>query len=226
MNNHPFKSTLNSIERNLKKAQSKATFIAELFKFGKTEEAYHEAFRLEDTLEKTVLLARNLPVYTGTRLAMQEVRSTMEENISVEIGYTAEGWFSLRMPALLPKKGFGGTDYIKQFLYPAMKKFAAENEISKFDNAVLIFRHVYPADRPERLMRDHDNIEVNTVSDIVGLYILRDDAPKYCSHFYCSAKSDSERTEVYVVPREDFSKWLECEKTIPKEGVILYENTP
>ena len=63
----------------------------------------------------------------------------------------------------------------------------------------------------------------NAVADIVTLYVLIDDAPAYCSHFYCSGVGDEERTEVYVIPRSEFAKWLEVEKTMPKEGVKLYE---
>ncbi len=226
MKDHPFMTTLNRVERNLKTAQGKAKFISELFEFGKTEEAYKEAFRLEDLLEKTVLLSRTLPTYTGNKHAVQDVRNILEEVIPVEIGFTEEGWFSLRMPAILPRKESGGTDYLKQFLYPAMKKFMSGKDISKLENAVLIFRHVYPESRPERQIRDHDNIEINTVSDIVSLYILRDDSPKYCSHYYCSAVGEGDRTEVYAVPREEFEMWFECEKEMPKEGVMLYENAP
>ncbi len=226
MNQHPFLTTLNKVIRNLKTAEEKAEFSSKLFEFDKIEEAYSEALRLDALLEKTVLLSRSLPAYTGNRLATEDVRHIMKETIPVELGYTEQGWFCLRIPALLPKKESGGTDYIRQFLYPAMMDFVEGKEIERFEKAVIIFRHVYPADRPERLMRDHDNIEVNIVSDIIGVYVLCDDAPKYCSHYYTSAVSNSERTEVYVVPQSDFAKWLESEKTMPTEGVMLYENAP
>lgn len=71
--------------------------------------------------------------------------------------------------------------------------------------------------------RDHDNIEINMVSDIVALYVMPDDGPDVCSHFYCSAKGTDERTEVYVVPKSDFTAWLDTEKTMPDKGVKLYE---
>lgn len=74
--------------------------------------------------------------------------------------------------------------------------------------------------------RDHDNIEVNMVSDTVAMYVLTDDAPPCCDHFYCSAASTQERTEVYVVPARDFPQWLVLEPLIPDEGVTLHENVP
>lgn len=56
------------------------------------------------------------------------------------------------------------------------------------------------------------------VSDTVAMYVLTDDAPPCCDHFYCSAASTQERTEVYVVPARDFPQWLVLEPLIPDEG--------
>ena len=81
----------------------------------------------------------------------------------------------------------------------------------RYENAVLIFRHVYNRDRPERQKRDHDNIEVNTVADAVALFVLADDSPAFCSHYYCSAEGTADYTQVYVVPRGDFPQWLRVE---------------
>lgn len=64
------------------------------------------------------------------------------------------------------------------------------------------------------------------VSDIIALYVMDDDAPSLCRHYYCSAAGSEERTEVYVVPTCDFPNWLITEKVIPDEGVMLYENDP
>ena len=61
------------------------------------------------------------------------------------------------------------------------------------------------------------------VTDIVALYVMQDDAPLKCCHYYCSAAGESDRTEGYVVPRDEFAQWLILEKTIPEEGVKLYE---
>ena len=91
---------------------------------------------------------------------------------------------------------------------------------------MLIFRHVYARDRPERRFRDHDNIETNMVADAVALYTMEDDGPRVCSHFACTALGDPEHTEVYVVPEEDFPQWLMSEKSMPEEGVALLEKFP
>ena len=73
-------------------------------------------------------------------------------------------------------------------------------------------------------MRDHDNIEINMVSDIIAMYVMPDDGPATCAHYYLSAVGNGDRTEVYVVPKSEFPMWLAQEKSIPQEGVKLYEN--
>lgn len=184
--------------------------------------AYEQAIRLEESAEKLVLLTRALPAYTGSDKAKLEVENIMNICIPVEIGFTGEKWFCLRIPAILPKKGSGSADYIRSFLYPAMKEYFRLRKPVRYENCVLIYRHVYSRDRPERRMRDHDNIETNMVSDIVAMYVMPDDAPMVCSHYECSVVGNCDRTEVYVVPKSDFQEWLSKEKEMPQEG----ENVP
>ena len=85
--------------------------------------AYEAAFRFEAILEQAVLLARALPAYTGRPKVQEAVDALMEQAIPIEMGYTELGWFCLRIPALLPKKGSGSPVYIQQALYPAMNRF-------------------------------------------------------------------------------------------------------
>lgn len=155
-----------------------------------------------------------------------DVETITAANVPVEIGFTAEGWFSVRLPLLLPKKERGSAEYVRSILLPALKTFFAGRPLVRFDNCVLIYRHVYAECRPERQRRDHDNIEINMVSDCIALYAMTDDAPGLCSHYYCSAAATVERTEVYVVPQREFAAWLEAEKTMPDEGVKLHDSPP
>lgn len=184
--------------------------------------AYEQAMRLEEAAERLVLLTRVLPAYTGSDVARLEVDNTMKLCIPVDMGYTAEGWFCLCIPALLPKKG---SDYIRSFLYPAMQEYFQRKEPVRFTDCVLVYRHVYDRNRPERRMRDHDNIETNMVSDIVAMYVMPDDAPSICSHYECSVMGEDDRTEVFVVPRMDFPQWLLQENESLKEEENSDEKT-
>ncbi len=187
------------------------------------ESYFQQALLIEECAEQLTLVARTLPSYIGHPDAEAQVEAILKQEIPVEIGYTKEGWFSVRIPMLLPKKSKGSTDYIRSFLYPAMRDFFVEKPPVRYREAVLIYRHVYDRRRPERQMRDHDNIEINMVSDIVAMYVMPDDGPAVCAHYYCSAAAEQERTEVYVVPKGDFPTWLSGEAAMPDGGVELYE---
>lgn len=188
-----------------------------------SESYFQQALLIEECAEQLTLAARTLPSYIGHPDAETQVEAILKQEIPVEIGYTREGWFSVRIPMLLPKKSKGSTDYIRSFLYPAMRDFFVEKPPVRYREAVLIYRHVYDRRRPERQMRDHDNIEINMVSDIVAMYVMPDDGPAVCAHYYCSAAAEQERTEVYVVPKSDFPTWLSGEAAMPDGGVKLYE---
>lgn len=221
-----FEETLDRIERLLMNMTHRIDLIRQLESDGKLQACYVQLLRLEDSAERLTLLTRSLPIYTGARSAPEDVNQIIRDVIPVEIGYTAEGWFCLRIPLLLPKKESGSVNYIRGFLFPAMREFFRGKQPVKYERAVIIYRHVYVRDRPERQYRDHDNIEINMVTDIVALYAMVDDCPVRCRHYYCSAAGDQERTEVYVVPQQDFIRWLEQSESIPESGVPLLENCP
>ena len=191
---------------------------------GMLMEANELAYENYRNAEALALCYRMIPTYIGPPTAYKEVERIMAEEVPIEIGFTDEGWFSVRFPRMLPKKEKGGIDYIRGQIYPRLQRFFQNEYPVRFGSCVIIYRHVYAAGFPDRKKRDHDNIEVNMVSDIIAMYSLCDDGPEICSHFYCSALGDKERTEVYVVPQNEFLKWLLREKEMSKGGVELYEN--
>ena len=189
------------------------------------EAAMEKAVSAAKQAEEVALLTRALPAHTGHPRAKELTRNAIAEAIPVEIGFTDQGWFCLRMPILLPRKEKSSRSYIRDFLYPVLEQFAAGREF-RYRNCVLIFRHVYDRNRPEREYRDHDNIELNTVVDAIAMFFLVDDTPLECRHYYCSAPGSTERTEVYIVPRNEFEDWLAQESSIPEIGVFLHKKPP
>ncbi len=208
----------------LRRAQSELVQTQQLSEEGDMAGAFEAAFAFAARVERLTLLARTIPAYTGHPQAAERTETLLEETIPVELGFTGTGWFCLRIPALLPKKEEGSPSYIRSYLYPAMRRFFAGKLPVSYPDSVLIFRHIYDKGRPERAWRDHDNIEVNMVADIVALYLLPDDAPRRCAHYYCSAAGDQDRTEVYVVPCDGLTAWLHAVKSGALEEVKLVEN--
>lgn len=214
--------------RLLPKIHSGTAQMLYAYEKGQLEDANQLAFDTERLVEKLACSYRMIPTFLGSPTARAEVEKIIAEEIPVEMGFTEEGWFSLRIPRLLPRKerGKGSHDYIRGYLYPAMRRFFQNEYPVRFDDCVIIYRHVYDRNEPDRKHRDHDNIELNFVTDTVALFVMTDDAPLRCQHHYCSAEGETERTEVYVVPEADFTKWYEAEKTFPEEGVKLHvQNT-
>lgn len=220
-----FQKVLGRVEKKAGKLWDQIHLVKDSCQGHQMQVAYEQAMRLEETAERLVLLTRVLPAYTGSDVARLDVDNTMKLCIPVDMGFTAEGWFRLCIPALLPKKGGGSADYIRSFLYPAMQEYFQGKEPVRFKDCVLVYRHVYDRERPERRMRDHDNIETNMVSDIVAMYVMPDDAPSVCSHYECSVMGEEDHTEVYVVPRTDFSQWLLQENESLKEEENSDEKT-
>ena len=134
-----FPRILDHVEIGIAKMRDQAEAARWFYGKGDRQTAYERAMTLEELSERTVLLTRVLPVYIGFPLAMTEVADIMSECIPVEIGYTAENWFCVRIPALLPKKGAGSADYIRSFLYPAMREFFMERPPVRYTDCVLVY---------------------------------------------------------------------------------------
>ena len=203
-----FDERLLETQRQLQKTQEALYLTLSLENKCQFESAYDEALHFAVEAEKLTMLARNLPAYTGHPKAREAMDALVEESIPVSMEFTPEGWFKMSFPALLPRKERGNTDYICGYLYPAMKRFRESGPPVYFGNSVIIFRHLYDHTRPERLFRDHDNIEINAVVDVLALYMLHNDGPMTLQHYYCSAACAADGTEVYLVPQDEFDRFL------------------
>ena len=189
------------------------------------EAAFRLSFGAHRNICKLFNLGNSLPAMSGDPASDNERNAIIAEEIPVEMGFTEEGWFLARIPMLLPKKDGGNVDHLRTMLYPAFRRYFNERPVDeKFSKCVLIYRHVYDQERSERQYRDHDNIELNFVTDTVALYVMEDDAPLKCEHFHCSAAGSEERTEVYVVPQTDFMKWYGFHLQIPDEGMKIVDS--
>ena len=111
-------------------------------------------------------------------------------------------------------------------MYASLERFFMDKPMRKFGKCTVIFRHVYNRDNPKRAWRDHDNIEIKTVIDAIALFVMEDDSPHVCQHFYCSAEGDCDKTEVYVVPQEEFLMWCKIQPSISGDGLKLYDSPP
>lgn len=187
MEKNPFLQMLDKFQRLNKEQSELADLVQWSFKASDTKAAYDLSLRLEELTERSVLLSRSLPAYTGNPRSVHDVEAVIGREIPVEIGFTEEGWFSLRMPLLLPKKEHGSANYIRSIVYPAMEGFFRDKPPVRFRDCVLSTDTCIPGIDRNGSSRDHDNIEVNMLSDTIALYVMPDDGPEICCHYYCSA---------------------------------------
>jgi len=168
-----------------------------------------ESFNYERFSERLCNNARLLPIATGKPNIRDDINNIIVSDNEVKVEYMDNGWFHVDIPSLLVKKEKGDPSWIRATLSAGMKKYFSENEKKTFkEDCIIIFRHCYSKERTYRDYRDHDNIELNAIVDMIALYVLVDDSPMRLKHFYCSAIEERDRTEVFIVPSKDFIKWL------------------
>ena len=166
-------------------------------------------YDLEFMSENFTLFTRSLPSLLEVKDSAKLSDTAIEKAWNIDIKYTDEGWFFVKIPALLPKKK-GGAEVIKRPLQMAMNQFFIKQTQRKvYKTAVICFKNVYPSDYPQKCFYDNDNIETQSVINIISDYVLPDDSPEVLNHYFCSAVGSQSATEIYVVPREDFFSWIE-----------------
>ena len=130
----------------------------------------------------------------------------LSENQGITINQE-ESWLKIVMPLLLPKKKMSQScAFVIEPLNFALKHFVEETKIPRISRCVVCFRNIY-ADEG-KVIKDHDNIETKRILDILDIYLMVDDSGRLCSNFYRSEKGDIERTEIFIIPNDEFEKWL------------------
>jgi hypothetical protein len=221
-----FKQAVAKLKKQLRRVQTLSEKLYAFSDKNQIPEAYDCAFDFAHETEELTMLARSLPVYTGHAQAHSRMQNALSGWAQVETRFTPERWFQLCIPALLPRKERGSPEYLRGLIYPAMKRFFEEEPRFHFSDCVIVFKHIYDSNRPEREYRDHDNIELNAVVDIIAQFVLDGDMPLRCFHFYCSAAGTTDHTEVTVVPQADFVQFLIGEKILKSEVEDADERPP
>lgn len=121
-----------------------------------------------------------------------------------------ECWVKIVMPFLLPKKKITqNCKFITEPLSYALRTYIEDTGRLRFSNSVICFRNIYKKDSDSGLIRDHDNIETKSVIDVITDYMLIDDTGRLCSNFYTTSLGDTDLTEIFILSKKDFLKWLD-----------------
>ena len=100
-----FGQALAGAERRMERAAVELARTRRLLEREDMAGAFGSAFAFSAEVEKLALLARVLPAYTGHPKAAELTEQMLLDTVPIEMGYARRGWFLLKIPALLPKKG-------------------------------------------------------------------------------------------------------------------------
>lgn len=193
---------------------------------GKQAEAEALLQKLITKSTQIVVRYRDLALNSDDPAVRAAAEKIIAEECPVEVGFTGEGWFALRMVPLVPSGDTASKEYIRGIINAALRRFFADKATVRYDKCTVAFRHVYDQETPEFGSRDYNNAEVKLVTDTVAMYVMVDDGPRHCRMFHCTAPGTVPRTEVYVMPQEDLLKWSLMEPDFPDEGVPLTDQVP
>ena len=104
MDSNSFTEATGKVLRILPKLYAGTVRMQYAQEHGMLAEANMMAFENYRHAEALTLCYRMIPTYTGLPYAKKEVERIMAEEVPFEIGFTDEGWFSVRFPRMLPKK--------------------------------------------------------------------------------------------------------------------------
>ena len=208
--------------RNTKKALAVYEMMDTLCESGDDIKAFELSQEANHCVGNLVVNARYLTIITGDPSAVRDFERVLLDEVPVEMGYTEQGWFLLKMPRILPRKEKGSIRDLRILLDAAFRRYPLKfPDVPLFSECVIAYRHVYDENIPEQQWRDHDNIELNFVTDIVAQYVMEDDAPQKCHHHYMSSAGSEAHTEVYVVPNFEFKLWFDL---VQKEGLTIADS--
>lgn len=143
------------------------------------------------------------PEQTSTNLIFSDA------NITISVEITPEGYLSLRLPVMLPKRSDEDRSrYLAGVLREAIREKSQDRLPPKFGSCVLVYEHIYDLSRNRRFI-DHDNFELKHCQDVLEAAFLINDTSALCSAFQCSHRGAQDSTRIWILTPEQFLEWLE-----------------
>ena len=132
-----------------------------------------------------------------------------ESHIADLVEITQDAYLKVSLPVMMPKRSErDSAKFLDGPLLAAIRTYFTDKPIPKYSSCVLVYEHIYAADRPRRRVTDHDNFELKHVQDILESAFLANDTSALCSAFQCSHKGKSDSTCIWILTPEQFPEWL------------------
>ena len=158
--------------------------------------------------EKATIRLRQFAAATLSPEQMSADIIYADANITVSVEVTQEGYLSLRLPGMLPKRNDEDRSrYLAGVLRKAIREKYRDRLPPKFGACVLVYEHIYDLSRNRRFI-DHDNFELKHCQDVLEAAFLINDTAALCSAFQCSHRGETDSTCIWILTPEQFQEWL------------------
>lgn len=130
-------------------------------------------------------------------------------DVPIDIQLTPEGWLTVTLPEVLPKRDKGDrAAFLRFHLQRALVPFREANPALRFHCCVLVYEFIYDQARNRRFI-DHDNLELKHCQDVLETAFLINDTSSLCCAFQCSHRGEKDATRIWILDPEQFLDWLE-----------------
>ena len=131
-----------------------------------------------------------------------------DAKITVSVEITQEGYLSLHLPVVLPKRSDQDRSrYLAGVLREAIREKYRDQLPPKFGVCVLVYEHIYDLSGSRRFI-DHDNMELKHCQDVLEAAFLVNDTAALCAAFQCSHRGDQDGTRIWILTPQQFPEWL------------------
>lgn len=223
-------NTLNEYIQELSACSKFLSKAIEYINFNRIEESYIECTKLSHKLEKLCMKVRIIPNKYGSQapydvlvnkseLEDLDLDSAIEEN-RLQFYYNNRT-IKVVLPSLLPRKEkhdyankktryFSNPDLDRIVYYNSFRKeYEEDNLIPYTERVVLCFTHYFNDDKN---IVDAENLNSKIITDVIALFLLKDDSLKYCSVFHTYEIGEHVHTEIEIIP---YSKFFTEKKPSP-----------
>lgn len=166
---------------------------------------------LLQTVQEMEAAVTHLRQFAATALRVSAMGAMAESNATTiaSVKLTEEGWLAISLPVMLPHRGEKDpARFLDEPLRTAIRDFFRNKPLPKFRVCVLVYEQIYDAAYPRRKVTDHDNLELKHCQDVLEAAFLTNDTALLCSAFLCSHMGKDPGTRIWILPSEQFPKWL------------------
>jgi len=162
-------------------------------------------------------------VYSTTNISWTDLLERSANELDIRVSSDTKGIIDISLPCLIPNRKKKPTDFITAPLSAALERFVLVRQpiFERFKHCVICITHIYNKSMYNNgRKRDHDNIEIKGIIDVINTFLLTDDTGNLCDIYNSSEFSDEDSTQITIIKKDMFLEWIidtnTSRKTIPK----------